>query len=723
MNFKFKHIKNRFLLQILFFVIFVFICISVFWIYKNSDTRFEAAIHKIILLEKNIQNANIFAGDLTLQESVSFKNETNTTLSLTEYLEMIEDSIHAVVQINPLKKVLHTNPVHDSLILAINNYRRSVDYLLLSKEELNNQTSGNSEKLTAMSSNLLNKLFPVIDSELYVHAVHFKNLEAEFLYFANNRAYDELIYLIDNLSYSPAIQEMVLMGYDDLTILFEEYKAKALVVKQILERIGYISPGKGQIYDLEDDFTALINTYTRFKDFAFQKIDRSKNISFMLCFIFTFLFSLSYIWLILLLMKQIRLPLIQSVKFSFDISKGKLTLAELDQDASFEFTSLNKNLNKIYKANKEKKIFVDNLLKQKFDTDLSLQGIGDTFGKTLLALKENMRKSREEQLKYSEENQLRRYLNEGIAKFANILRTYSSDLDKLSDIFIRELVKYLEAIQGGLFLVNENNEDELNLVAAFAYSRKKYVQKTVQKGTGLVGTCAIEKKSINLSEIPDDYIEITSGLGDALPTNLLLLPVMHEEELIGIIEIASLKKFESHQIEAGESIASSLASTIINTKINAQTSQLLAKSQQQAAEMTEQEEEMRQNMEELKATQEESARREEELEGFLNAINQSFYVLEYDTGGTILTANQKLLDFLKLPSEKVTGKTHNELFGKGTKTDTLLFANVSSGITVELSEKVTLNNKPIVINNTFSPLRSKDGDTVRILNIMTVNFK
>jgi len=626
MNFKFKHIKNRFLLQILFFVIFVFICISVFWIYKNSDTRFEAAIHKIILLEKNIQNANIFAGDLTLQESVSFKNETNTTLSLTEYLEMIEDSIHAVVQINPLKKVLHTNPVHDSLILAINNYRRSVDYLLLSKEELNNQTSGNSEKLTAMSSNLLNKLFPVIDSELYVHAVHFKNLEAEFLYFANNRAYDELIYLIDNLSYSPAIQEMVLMGYDDLTILFEEYKAKALVVKQILERIGYISPGKGQIYDLEDDFTALINTYTRFKDFAFQKIDRSKNISFMLCFIFTFLFSLSYIWLILLLMKQIRLPLIQSVKFSFDISKGKLTLAELDQDASFEFTSLNKNLNKIYKANKEKKIFVDNLLKQKFDTDLSLQGIGDTFGKTLLALKENMRKSREEQLKYSEENQLRRYLNEGIAKFANILRTYSSDLDKLSDIFIRELVKYLEAIQGGLFLVNENNEDELNLVAAFAYSRKKYVQKTVQKGTGLVGTCAIEKKSINLSEIPDDYIEITSGLGDALPTNLLLLPVMHEEELIGIIEIASLKKFESHQIEAGESIASSLASTIINTKINAQTSQLLAKSQQQAAEMTEQEEEMRQNMEELKATQEESARREEELEGFLNAINQSFYV-------------------------------------------------------------------------------------------------
>jgi len=723
MNFKFKHIKNRFLLQILFFVIFLLICTSVFRIYKNSDKRSEAVIHQIMLLKKDIQNAQISVGNLTFQENVSSKNGTNAALSLTEYLEMIEDSIHAVFRINSVKKALHTNPVHDSLILAIHNYRKSADYLLLSKEELNNQTFGNSDKLTAMSANLLTKFTPVIDSELYANAIHFKNLEAEFLFFANDRAYDELIYLIDNLSYNPAIQEMILMGYNDLTILFEEYKAKALLVKQVLERIGYINHSKGQIYELENDFTVLLNTYNRFENLALQKIHHAKKISFILYFFFTLLFSLAYIWLILIFMKRIRLPLIQSVQFSFDVSKGKLALTELDQDASFEFSSLNKNLNKIYNAGKEKKIFVDNLLKQKFDTDLSLQGKGDTFGKTLLALKENMRKSREEQLNYSEENQLRRYLNEGIAKFANILRTNSSDLDKLSDIFIRELVKYLEAIQGGLFLVNENNEDELNLVAAFAYSRKKYIQKTVQKGTGLVGTCAIEKKSINLSEIPEDYIEITSGLGDALPTNLLLLPVMHEEELVGIIEIASLKKFESHQIEAGENIASSLASTIINTKINTQTSQLLAKSQQQAAEMTEQEEEMRQNMEELKATQEESARREEELEGFLNAINQSFYVLEYDTRGTILSANQRLLDFLKLPSEKVTGKTHNELFGKGTKIDTLLFANVSSGSTVELSEKVTLNNKPIVINNTFSPLRSKDGDTVRILNIMTVNFK
>jgi transcriptional regulator with PAS, ATPase and Fis domain len=149
----------------------------------------------------------------------------------------------------------------------------------------------------------------------------------------------------------------------------------------------------------------------------------------------------------------------------------------------------------------------------------------------------------------------------------------------------------------------------------------------------------------------------------------------------------------------------------------------LAKSQQQAAEMAEQEEEMRQNMEELKATQEESARREEELEGFLNAINQSFFVLEYDTGGNVKSANSKISGFLKIPADDIIGKTHNELFGEGTKADNLLFASVSEGNTVELKEKIILNNKPVEINNTFSPIKSKTGTTVRILNIMTVNFK
>jgi PAS domain-containing protein len=720
MNFKFKHIRNGFLLQIVFFILFLLICTGICLFYLSLKKATDATENQFSMLGREIQNTHVLAVKEMIDGNYSDENDGNVTLS---NLEKIEDSLNSILDLSYLRSLLETSFIDDSLFSALSDCQQSVRYLALAEEELILHTQKNSGALSSISTRLLKSITPAIDSELYAYAIGLKDLESEFLSSADEMTYNDLMTLVDNLSYHPAIQESAMSGYTTSVDLLEEYRNKARLVHSVLNRIGNKGDTGGYIHDIRNDLTNLENRYERFDDLVLQKLRQRRKAMFIALLFVILLFFAAYILLFVYLMKGIKTPLSQLVKFSFSLSKGKLSLSELDENVPYEFSSVNKSLNKTFRAAKEKKSFVDNLLKQQFDSDLSLQGRSDTFGKTLLALKENMRKAREEQLKHAEENRLRRYLNEGIAQFANILRSNSSDLDKLSDVFIRELVKYMEAIQGGLFLVNEKNEEELDLVAAFAYNRKKYIEKTIVRGVGLVGTCALEKKSINLSEIPEDYIEITSGLGDALPTNLLLLPVMHENELIGVIEIASLGQFETHQIEAGENIASSLASTIINAKINTKTSQLLSKSQQQAAEMAEQEEEMRQNMEELKATQEESARREEELEGFLNAINHSFYVIEYDTGGIIQSANQKLMDFLNLGSDHIIGKTHNELFGKGAKADDLLFASVSEGNTVELTENILLNNKPVEISNMFSPIKSKEGATTRILNIMTVNFK
>ncbi len=716
MNFKFKHIKNRFLLQIVFFMFFVLICAGIFWVYSNSVKKIDATVNEISLLKKDIQNAHALSYKILLEGDYSSNN------AAVSALESFQDSLNTILELRYIRQLLETNSIDDSLHHAVNNCIKSVQYLILSEKELNTYTHGNADALSSISTDLLTKYISTIDLELYLSAIELKNLESEFLYYGDKKAYNNLIGMIDNISYHSAMQELILAGNNDLTSLFADYHTKAKLIDNIIDRIGGIDLDHGQQYDLENDFLTLKNTFAKFEGLVVNKIKTGKRGRLIILSLITLLFCAAYGCLIIALMKKIKDSLSQTVEFTYNLGKGKFSNKDLDKNAPYEFSSLNQNLSTIYSAANEKKIFVDNLLKQNFEADLSLQGKGDTFGKTLLALKENMRKAREEQLKYSEENRLRRYLNEGIANFASLLRTNSDNLSKLSDIFIRELVKYLEAIQGGVFLVDENNEDDLKLAGAFAYNRKKYLEKTIKKGVGLVGACALEKKSINLTEIPEEYIEITSGLGDAPPTNLLLLPVMHEEKLIGVIELASLNKFETHQIEVGENIASTLASTIISTKINAHTSQLLTKSQQQAAEMAEQEEEMRQNMEELKATQEESARREEDLDGFINAVNQSFFVLEYDTGGTIQSANKKISEFFKLPTDKIIGKTHHELLGEGTKADNLLFASVSEGNTVELTEKITLNNKPVEINNTFSPIKSKTGATVRILNIMTVNF-
>jgi PAS domain-containing protein len=609
----------------------------------------------------------------------------------------------------------------DTLFNSLDLYANNFAQIVLSLDELGNKDHGRIHAFLESSEQLSNAIQKVDLIELSDFSVKLGTLEKLLITGRDFTTYDEIVSLIDNLDYLPEMEELDFMVREQITGMLQIYKTRIAELRDSYSRLD-----QNAISGLYSKFNAgyhnVLKNYVSFKTASDTLIGRQYRISLIIILIGILILSLLFTAYILRILALIATPLREALEFSYNLAKGKLNLKSLGTEYPKEFSTLNLNLNKIFHSVEEKKNFVDDLLKQKFKADLTLQGKNDTFGKTLIALKENMRKARDEQNKYSEENKLRRYQNEGIAKFSDILRNNSDNLDKLADIFIREVVKYFEAIQGGLFLQDEKDKELLHLKAAFAYNRKKYLTKQIRTGEGLVGTCALEKKTINLSEIPEDYIEITSGLGDAPPDNLLLLPVMHEDVLIGVLEMASLTQFDQNQISLGEKITESLASSIINARANSRTSELLQKSQQQAAEMAEQEEEMRQNMEELKATQEESARREEELEGILNAIDQSFYVLEYDIEGTITKVNQRFLYLVNLKHEEVLGKKHKQIFGKKSKADSLLFASVAEGKTVELAEKVEIDKKILEIKNTFSAVKAKGGETLNILNIMSVKM-
>jgi GAF domain-containing protein len=117
-------------------------------------------------------------------------------------------------------------------------------------------------------------------------------------------------------------------------------------------------------------------------------------------------------------------------------------------------------------------------------------------------------------------------------------------------------------------------------------------------------------------------MKITSGLGEDNPRALLIVPLIYNDVIYGLIEIASFDQYPQHVIEFIERIGESIAATISSSKSQIQTAILLEQSQQQAEEMSSQEEEMRQNMEELRATQEQSARREEELSREVNELRK-----------------------------------------------------------------------------------------------------
>ena len=234
----------------------------------------------------------------------------------------------------------------------------------------------------------------------------------------------------------------------------------------------------------------------------------------------------------------------------------------------------------------------------------------DILGNELIVMRDNLKKA-------ARDKSLRDWANEGHAQLGEVLRRNNTDTKGLTDEILKELVKYLKINQGALYIIADSGNDDdqwLELMATYAYDKKKHDHRRIAVGEGITGQCVLERATIHLREVPEGYINITSGLGQALPRTILIVPLIYNQIVYGVMEMASFKVFENYQISFIEKMAESIASTIATVQTNERTKKLLEQSQQMSEELKAQEEELRQNQEELQATQEQMRRRQLDLE-------------------------------------------------------------------------------------------------------------
>lgn len=253
-----------------------------------------------------------------------------------------------------------------------------------------------------------------------------------------------------------------------------------------------------------------------------------------------------------------------------------------------------------------------------FISDYKPSGEKDALGHSLL----NMRNKLQE---VNREDKKRNWATEGLAKFAEIVRDHQNHVEKLGDAVLENLVQYMEANQAALFLVNDDDIEQihLQLISVYAWDRKKFGEKTIRKGEGLLGQVWLEKEFLYMTKLPSDFIQITSGLGKATPRTLMVVPLKLNDEVFGILEIASFREYETYERDFLIKLSELIGATISSAKINSRTSKLLEQSQTHADVMREQEEMMRQAMEEMQATQEEISRKEKEYVTIIEQLKQT----------------------------------------------------------------------------------------------------
>jgi HAMP domain-containing protein/signal transduction histidine kinase/CheY-like chemotaxis protein len=261
-----------------------------------------------------------------------------------------------------------------------------------------------------------------------------------------------------------------------------------------------------------------------------------------------------------------------------------------------------------------------------------VEALKDTINQMIANLKETTLRNHEQD-----------WLKSNLAKFTQMLQG-QKDLYTVTQRILSELAQVVTAHYGAFYILRQDDESQnvkLNLFATYAYKSQTNIPREFAIGEGLIGQCAFEKERILITNVPEEYIHINSGLGQASPFNLIILPVLFENNVKAVIELASLDSFSVTHLDFLSQLTESLGIVLNTIETNTRTEELLAQSQSLAGELKIQQEELRRTNDELQDKALLLVKQKEEVEAKNKEVEEARKSLEEKAEQLTLTSKYK----------------------------------------------------------------------------------
>ncbi len=454
-----------------------------------------------------------------------------------------------------------------------------------------------------------------------------------------------------------------------------------------------------------------------------KKIEEEAIANFNYSLFVGFIGLLGFSLIMLFIAQRLTLPLKQSIDILKDLDKGIIDFSkQVKARSNDELAEMARTLNKLMFTLNETAGFARKIGQGDLTATYKPLSDKDVLGNALIDMQQNLRKATEMEEIRSLERKKQEWAQEGINRLGEILRKSTGNLEEYLLSILSNIVSYLKAEQGAIFLLNDDHPEKvfLELRTAYAYNKKKVLEAKVEIGESLVGRCFQERETIYLKDLPEGYTFISSGLGEHEPKSLILLPLMFESAPFGVIEIASLHELADFEIEFLKSISERVASSISVALKNQKTEDLLEKYRQQTEEIEERERILQEHLKELQEAQKEIEINKIENRSVIDALTKIGSVVWYDMDGNILDIKDPHLSEAGLSEKTMIGKNQRE-FAPEAKENPEEYEKFWDGLRSGMIQKrvfKTLTSKGLLwISEIYTPIKDHTGKPYKVINI------